>query len=169
MTFRLAFGEKSFDQLRSIARSRFFQRTGSGFDHIGEGEKSGFWRLGNRSRVTERGLADGGDIFITKAEDFASRAGIFFMLKGALIEVPDKGCAVVFADGLSNSAGQTMVAGKSESFFDVGQDDETAHGGGEVGVRVRIGGVKVFCEVLCFTNFADVVVKGHGSAGAGVG
>jgi len=60
MTFRLAFGEKSFDQLRGIARSRFFQRTGSGFDHIGEGEERGFWRLGNRSRVTERGLADGG-------------------------------------------------------------------------------------------------------------
>jgi hypothetical protein len=49
MTFRLAFGEKSFDQLRGIARSRFFQRTGSGFDHIGEGEERGFWRLGNRS------------------------------------------------------------------------------------------------------------------------
>ena len=105
MTFRLAFGEKPFDQLRGIARSRFFQRTGSGFDHIGEGEESGFWRLGNRSRVTERGLADWGDIFITKAEDFASRAGIFFMLEGALIEVPDKGGAVVFADGFANSAG----------------------------------------------------------------
>jgi hypothetical protein len=36
-------------------------------------------------------------------------------------------------------------------------------------VRVRIGGVKVFCEVLCFADFADVMVKGHGSAGAGVG
>lgn len=120
MTFRLAFGEKSFDQLRGIARSRFFQRTGSGFDHIGEGEERGFWRLGNRSRVTERGFANGGDIFITKAEDFASRAGIFFMLEGALIKVPDEGSAMVFADCFANSSGQTMVSGECESLFDVG-------------------------------------------------
>jgi len=169
VAFRLAVGEKFFDQLRSIARSRFFERAGSGFDHVGKGEESGFWRLGSRSRVAEGGFVDGGNILVSQAKDFTTRAGIFFMLEGALIKVPDEGSAMVLADGFANSAGETMVSGKSESFFDVGQDDETTHGGGEVGVRVRIGGVKVFCEVLCFADFADVMVKGHGSAGAGVG
>ena len=91
------------------------------------------------------------------------------MLEGALIEVPDERGAMVFADGFANSAGETMVSGECEPLFDVGQDDQATHGGSEVGVRVRIGRVKVFCEVLCFANFADVVVKSHGSAGAGVG
>ena len=169
MACRLAVGEKFFDQLRSIARSRFFERAGSGFDHVGKGKESGFWRLGSRSRVAEGGFVYGGNILVSQAKDFTTCAGIFFVLEGALIEVPDERGAMVFADGFANSAGETMVSGECEPLFDVSQDDETTHGGGEVGVRVRIGGVKVFCEVLCFANFTDVVVKGHGSAGAGVG
>jgi len=124
--------------------------------------------LGYGTCVAEGGFGNGGYVFIPKAEDFSSCASVFFVLEGALIKEPDKGGAVVFADRISNSSGKAMVSGQGQTLFHVGQNNETTHGGGEVSVRIGIAGVEVFGEVFSFLDFSNVVVQGHGTAGAGV-
>ncbi len=51
----------------------------------------------------------------------------------------------------------------------MGEDDEGAHGGGEVGVGVGIGRIKVFRKVFGLVDFSDVVIESHGTTRAGVG
>jgi len=41
----------------------------------------------------------------------------------------------------------------------VGEDDEGAHGGGEVGVGIGVGGVEVLGEILGFLEFSNVVIE----------
>jgi hypothetical protein len=90
------------------------------------------------------------------------------MLEGTLIKEPYKRGPVVFADRISNSSGKAMVSGQGQALLHVGQNNENAHGGCEVGVRVGIAGIEVFGEVFGFLNFSNVVVQGHGTAGPGV-
>jgi hypothetical protein len=51
----------------------------------------------------------------------------------------------------------------------VGEDDEGAHGGGQVGVGIGVGWVEVLGEILGFFEFSNVVIEGHGAAGTRVG
>ena len=125
--------------------------------------------MGDRTEVAEGGVVDGGDILIAEAEDFAPGASVFFLLEGALVEVPDESGAVVFANAFAEAAGEAMFSGEGDAIFDVGEDDEGAHGGGEVGVGIGVGGVEVLGEILGFLEFSNVVVEGHGAAGARVG
>lgn len=125
--------------------------------------------MGDGAEVAEGGVVDGGDIVISETENFAAGTSIFFLLEGALVEVPDESGAMVFANTFAEAAGEAMFAGEGDAIFDVGEDDEGAHGGGEVGVGIGVGGVKVFGEVLGFFEFSNVVIEGHGSTGARVG
>jgi len=118
--FGEAIGKKFFHQFRGICGGRFFQGAGGGLNHIGEREEGGFGGLGNGSGVAERRWVDGGDVFIPEPKDLSPRACIFFMLKGALIKVPNEGGSVVFSNCLPNSSGEMMEAGQGEPVFDVG-------------------------------------------------
>ena len=62
-----------------------------------------------------------------------------------------------------------MFSGEGDAIFDVGEDNEGAHGGGEVGVGIGVGGVEVLGEILGFLEFSNIVIEGHGSTGARVG
>jgi hypothetical protein len=125
--------------------------------------------LGNGAEVAEGGVVDGGDVVIAETEDFSPSASIFFLLEGALVEVPDESGTVVFADTFAEAAGKVMFPSEGDTVFDVGEDDEGAHGGGEVGVGIGVGGVEVLGEILGFLEFPDVVVKGHGATSAWIG
>ena len=125
--------------------------------------------MGDRTEVAEGGVVDGGDILIAEAEDFAPGASVFFLLEGALVEVPDESGAVVFPNAFAEAAGEAMFTGEGDPVFDVGEDDEGAHRGGEVGVGIGVGGVEVLGEILGLLEFSDVVVEGHGAASARVG
>jgi hypothetical protein len=125
--------------------------------------------LGSGAEVAEGGVVDGRNIVIAESEDFSPSASIFFLLEGALIEVPDESGTVVFADTFAEAAGKVMFPSEGDTVFDVGEDDEGAHGGGEVGVRIGIGGVEVLGEILGLLEFANVVIEGHGATGAWIG
>jgi len=120
VAFGEAIGKKFFHQFRGICGGRFFQGAGGGLNHIGEREEGGFGGLGNGSGVAERRWVDGGNVFIPESKDLSSRACIFFMLKGALIKVPNEGGSVVFSNCFPNSSGETMEARHGEPVFDVG-------------------------------------------------
>ena len=120
VTFGETIGIKFFHQFGGICGGRFFQGAGSGLNHIGEREEGGFRGLGNGSGVAERRWVDGRNIFVPEAEDLSSRACVFFVLKGALIKVPNEGGSVVFSNCLPNSSGETMEARQGEPVFDVG-------------------------------------------------
>ena len=125
--------------------------------------------MGDRTEVAKGGVVDGGDILIAESEDFAAGASIFFLLEGALVEVPNESSSVVFSDGFAEATGEAMVTGEGDAIFDVGEDDQGAHRGSEVGVWIGVGGVEVLGEILGFLEFSNVVVEGHGAAGARVG
>ncbi len=125
--------------------------------------------MGDRTEVAEGRVVDGRNIVIAETEDFSPSASIFFLLEGALVEVPDESGAVVFANAFAEAAGEVMLAGEGDAILDVGEDDEGAHGGGEVGVGIGVGGVEVFGEILGFLEFANVVIEGHGATGAWIG
>jgi len=125
--------------------------------------------LGDGTEVTEGGVFDGRDVIIAETENFSASASIFFLLESALVKVPDESGTVVFANTFAEAAGEAMFAGEGDAVFDVGEDDEGAHGGGEVGVRIGVGGVEVLGEILGFLEFSNVVIEGHGATGAWVG
>jgi len=125
--------------------------------------------LGDGTEVAEGGVLDGRDVVITETENFSAGASIFFLLEGALVEVPDESGTVVFANTFAEAAGEAMFAGEGDAIFDVGENDEGAHGGGEVGVGIGVGGVEVLGEILGFLEFSNVVIEGHSATGARVG
>ena len=125
--------------------------------------------MGNGAEVAEGGVVDGGDVVIAETEDFSAGASIFFLLEGALVEVPDESGAVVFANAFAEAAGEAMFSGEGDAIFDVSEDDEGAHGRSEVGVGIGVGGVEVFGEILGFLEFSDVVIEGHRATGSRVG
>jgi hypothetical protein len=124
--------------------------------------------LGDRTQVAKGRVVDGGDILIAESEDFAAGASVFFLLEGALVKVPDESSPVVFSDGFAEAAGEAMATGEGDAVFDVGENDEGTHGGSEVGVGIGVGGVEVLGEIFGFLEFSNVVVEGHGAAGARV-
>ncbi len=86
-----------------------------------------------------------------------------------MVKVPDESGTVVFANTFAEAAGKVMFPSEGDTVFDVGEDDECAHGGGEVGVRIGVGGVEIFGEILGFLEFSNVVIEGHGATGAWIG
>ncbi len=86
--------------------------------------------MGDGAEVAEGGVVDGRDVVIAETEDFSAGTSIFFLLEGALVKVPDESGAVVFANAFAEAAGEAMFAGEGDAIFDVGEDDEGAHGGG---------------------------------------
>ena len=125
--------------------------------------------MGDGTEVAEGGVVDGGDVIIAETENLSAGASIFFLLEGALVEVPDESGAVVFANAFAEAAGEAMFSGEGDAIFDVGEDDEGAHGGGEVGVGIGVGGVEVLGEILGFLEFSNVMIEGHGATSAWVG
>ena len=125
--------------------------------------------MGDGTEVAEGRVVDGGDIIIAETENLSTGASIFFLLEGALVEVPDESGAVVFANTFAEAAGKVMFPSEGDTVFDVGEDDEGAHGGGEVGVGIGVGGVEIFGEILGFLEFSNVMIEGHGATGAWVG
>jgi hypothetical protein len=61
--------------------------------------------LGNGAEVAEGGVVDGRDVVIAETENFSASASIFFLLEGALVEVPDESGTVVFANAFAEAAG----------------------------------------------------------------
>ena len=125
--------------------------------------------MGDGTEVAEGRVVDGRNIVIAESEDFSAGTSIFFLLEGALVEVPDESGAVVFANAFAEAAGEAMFSGEGDAIFDVGEDDEGAHGGGEVGVGIGVGGVEIFGEILGFLEFSNVMIEGHGATSAWVG
>ncbi len=164
-----AIGKKFFDQLLGVSWGGFIHGARSGFDCVGEGEEGGFGGLGFRTEVAEGRVVDGRNIVIAESEDFSPSASIFFLLEGALVKVPDESGTVVFANTFAEAAGKVMFPSEGNTVFDVGEDDEGAHGGGEVGVGIGVGGVEIFGEILGFLEFSNIVIEGHGATGAWVG
>lgn len=62
-----------------------------------------------------------------------------------------------------------MKAGEGKPILHMSKDNENAHGGGKFGVRIKIGGIRIFGEVSRIFNFADVVVEGEGATSPWVG
>ena len=89
VTFGETIGKKFFHKFGGIPRGGFFQGAGGGLNHIGEREEGRFGGLGNGSGVAKRRWVDGGDVFVAEPKDLSSRAGVFFVLKGALVKVPN--------------------------------------------------------------------------------
>ena len=88
-------------------------------------------------------------------------AGLF--LAGGVEEVFDQGGAVMLADELMDDPGEAVLAGKFDAVFDVADDDEQAHGGGEFVMAVGAAGL-VLDEILGLGELADVVVIGPDAA-----
>ncbi len=74
---------------------------------------------------------------------------------------------MVLLDDLPQRAGQLELAGDLDALLDVVDDDERAHGGGEVLVEVEFPR-PVLDEILGHLGLADVVVEGPGLGQQGV-
>lgn len=157
------------DQFTGIAWGGFLHGAGSGFDGVGQGEKGGLGRLRNGPEIAEGGGVDLGDIVVAQPQNLTSCTGVFFLLQGALIKIPDEAATVMFANGFADAAGQALLTGQEDTVFDVSENDEGAHRWGEEGMEVGVGGVHVLGKIFWFFEFPDVVVEAHGAAGSGVG
>ena len=80
------------------------------------------------------------------------------LFRRGVIEVSHDRCAVMLLDEGKKRAGQLVLLGHLHAVFDVGHDDQQAHGRREVLVTVDRR-LLVFDEVLSLLDLADVVVK----------
>ena len=141
-------GEDVVDEVGDFLGGGFLDGAGCGFDGVGEREDGHFGAAGGGAAVAEVGFV----------EVFGGVGGLELFF-GFGVEVVDEAVAVVLFDGVEDWGGKFVAFGEGESFFDVGDDDEGAHVGGEVVVGVVVF-LNVFGEEFGFCHFADVVVVG---------
>jgi len=161
------FMEDGIDHLIDFLGGDAFETSGGAFDGIGEAEDSAFAGLGARSWVAEAFFAHFGEVGFAEVHDFAPGAGVFLLLEGALVEEGDFGSAMVLLDDIDDFLMESVMEGEIDAFFDMGEDDEGAHGGGEFVVGVAIV-AHIFGEIIGFHEFTDIVKIGTSAAHCGV-
>ena len=161
------FMDDGVDHLIDFLGGDAFETSGGAFDGIGEAEDSAFASLGARSWVAEAFFANFGKVGFAEVHDFASGSGVFLLLEGALVEEGDLGSAVMLLDDVDDFLVESVMEGEIDAFFDVGEDNQGTHGGGEFVVGVAIV-AHIFGEVIGFHEFSDIVKVGAGAAHCGV-
>ncbi len=78
------------------------------------------------------------------------------------MEVCQNACAVVFPDNINDSVGQVVQQGQADTFLHMRGNDEHAHAGRKVVVRIGLE-THVFGKKLGLVQFADIVKIGTDS------
>jgi hypothetical protein len=112
-----------FHQFCCIAWNRLFKGPRGGFHSIGKRKDGGFGGLRDRTGIAERGFFHLGDILVPESQDFPPGPRIFFLLKGALVKVPDEAAPMMFPNGFPNPTGESVFTGKDDTILYVGEDD----------------------------------------------
>lgn len=162
-----SFMDNGIDHLIDFLGGDAFETSGGAFDGIGEAEDSAFAGLGAGTWVAEAFFANLGEVGFAEVHDFASGAGVFLLLESALVEEGDLGSAMVLLDDIDDFLMESVMEGEIDAFFDMGENDEGAHGGGEFVVGVAIV-AHIFGEIIGFHEFSDIVKIGTSAAHCGV-
>lgn len=162
-----AVGDEVVHEFLDFLRGGAFEAAGGAFDGIGETEDGAFFRGGFRTGIAEVGFTHLGHVFRAQIHDFAAEFRVALLVEGALVEVADEGGAVVFTDGLEEGGVEFVFESQIDAFLDVGNNDEGAHGGGEVVVGI-LAQMHILGEILGFDEFPDVVEIGGDAANGGV-
>jgi len=162
-----SFMDNGIDHLIDFLGGDAFETSGGAFDGIGEAEDSAFAGLGAGTWVAEAFFANLGEVGFAEVHDFASGAGVFLLLESALVEEGDLGSAMMLLDDIDDFLMESVMEGEIDAFFDMGENDEGAHGGGEFVVGVAIV-AHIFGEIIGFHEFSDIVKIGTSAAHCGV-
>ena len=144
------FFDKLLDHLGKGLFADFVQRAGSRFNGIEQHDDGGFFGMRFGTRIAEKFFID----FVPL------RLHVFYLF---VIEIIDKGCAVVFPDDVDEALRQAVFTSQGFSFWNVGDDHLGRLERGEQLVNIESAKL-VFGEVVGVKEFSDIVIKGSHAA-----
>ena len=164
--FQLAVAEnvvdEAIDHPLNPGRRRLAEGPARGLDHVREHDQAGFLGLGLGAGIAVVLDVDGRKIRALAGLD------LFAGLERFLVKKRYEAFPVMLTDDIDDIPAQVMVLGELDAFLHVRDEDEAAHGRGELFVAVFAVEL-VFDEVERLLDLSDIVVVGRDLGQKGIG